>query len=103
MSRRRRRSTCAPRSTGRSVDLGELDRDRPCVPRPGRKTLSLAPTLVLAVEELTGELVLLRSGANRACRCVRGPRSDAEPNARRLSQVADPVGALAPAGEHVDA
>src|SRR5712691_3462121 len=103
MSRRRRKNICAPRSTGRSADLGELDRDRPCVPRPARKTLSLAPTLVLAVEELTGELVLLRSGANHACRCARGLRSDPEPNARCPSQVSDPVRAVAAAREHVDA
>src|SRR5437879_9712523 len=102
MSRRRRKNICAPRSTGRSVDLGKFDRDRSCVPRPARKTLSLAPALVLAVEEMTGELVLLCSGGDHACRCGRGLRSDAKTNVRCLSSVSDPVRAVAPAVTEVD-
>jgi effector-binding domain-containing protein len=81
----------------------ELERDGQRIPRPVRKTLSLAPPLVLTVEELTCELVLFRSRANEARRRGRGLRSDAQPNPRCLSQVTDPVGAGPSAGEHVHA
>src|SRR4029077_4209022 len=103
-TRRLPRSICAPRCTGRSrAELCELERDRQRVPRPARKTLSLAPPLVLPVEKLTGQVVLFRSGAYDARRRGRGLRSDAQPNARCLSQVTDPIGARPSAGEHVDA
>src|SRR4029077_1640155 len=92
--RRLLRSISAPRCTGRSrAELSELERDRQRVPRPARKTLSLAPPLVLPVEKLAGRLLPFCSGADEGRPRCCGLRSDAQPNARCLSQVTDPIGA----------